>query len=89
MCARLCPLCLCPLLKICAYNMPPADIEGLRETFEAIDKDHSGTISLEELTNHLQVICVFVVFCPHYRKNRTASQTEVSCGGCCIVMLDG
>ncbi|CAM9242227.1 unnamed protein product [Ascophyllum nodosum] len=42
------------ILEICAYNMPPADIEGLRETFEAIDKDHSGTISLEELTNHLQ-----------------------------------
>ena len=35
--------------------MPPVDLEGLRETFEAIDKSHSGTISLEELTTHLQV----------------------------------
>ena len=35
--------------------MPPVDLEGLRETFEAIDKSHSGTISLEELTAHLQV----------------------------------
>lgn len=35
--------------------MPPAELEGLRETFEAIDRNHSGTISLEELTSHLQV----------------------------------
>ncbi len=37
--------------------MPPAELEGLRETFEAIDRNHSGTISLEELTSHLQVQC--------------------------------
>ncbi|CAM9562843.1 unnamed protein product, partial [Laminaria digitata] len=42
------------ILEVCAYNMPPVDLEGLRETFEAIDKSHSGTISLEELTIHLQ-----------------------------------
>lgn len=35
--------------------MPPGDLVGLRETFEAIDKNHSGSISLEELTSHLQV----------------------------------
>lgn len=35
--------------------MPPVELEGLRETFESIDKSHSGTISLEELTSHLQV----------------------------------
>lgn len=43
------------LLQVCAYKMPPVELEGLRQTFEAIDKDHSGSISLEELTNHLQV----------------------------------
>ena len=43
------------LLQVCAYNMPPVELEGLRETFESIDKSHSGTISLEELTSHLQV----------------------------------
>lgn len=35
--------------------MPPAELEGLRVTFEAIDKNHSGTVSLEELGSHLQV----------------------------------
>lgn len=35
--------------------MPPVELEGLRETFESIDKSNSGTISLEELTSHLQV----------------------------------
>ncbi|CAM9349713.1 unnamed protein product [Pylaiella littoralis] len=42
------------ILEVCAYNMAPAELEGLRETFEAIDRNHSGTISLEELTSHLQ-----------------------------------
>ncbi|CAM9740853.1 unnamed protein product [Scytosiphon promiscuus] len=42
------------ILEVCAYNMPPMELEGLRETFESIDKNHSGTISLEELTSHLQ-----------------------------------
>ena len=35
--------------------MPPSELEGLRATFETIDRNNSGTISLEELTNHLQV----------------------------------
>ena len=47
------------LLQVCAYNMPPVELEGLREIFESIDKSHSGTISLEELTSHLQVNTVF------------------------------
>lgn len=49
--------CLAMLLlsQVCAYNMPPAELEGLRVTFEAIDKNHSGTVSLEELGSHLQV----------------------------------
>ncbi|CAB1099385.1 unnamed protein product [Ectocarpus sp. CCAP 1310/34] len=42
------------LLEVCAYNMPPAELEGLRLTFEAIDKNHSGTVSLGELGTHLQ-----------------------------------
>lgn len=50
------PFRLAPPSQVCAYNMPPADLEGLRETFEAIDKTNSGAISLEELSSHLQVI---------------------------------
>lgn len=46
---------LASLSQVCAYNMPPVELEGLRETFESIDRNHSGTISLEELTSHLQV----------------------------------
>eukprot|EP00903_Cladosiphon_okamuranus_P012731 g11902.t1 len=42
------------ILEVCAYNMPPVELEALRETFESIDKSHSGTISLEELTSHIQ-----------------------------------
>ncbi|CAM9140192.1 unnamed protein product [Choristocarpus tenellus] len=34
--------------------MAPSDMAGLRETFESIDSDRSGSISLEELTRHLQ-----------------------------------
>lgn len=41
------------ILEVCASNTAPADLAGLRETFESIDKDNSGTISLEELTSHL------------------------------------
>ena len=54
--------------------MPPVDLEGLRETFEAIDKSHSGTISLEELTIHLQVIFFFECMTgppDHFQYSRT------------------
>ncbi|CAM9591447.1 unnamed protein product [Discosporangium mesarthrocarpum] len=42
------------ILEICAHNMAPRNMVGLRETFEMIDQDNSGTISLKELTSHLK-----------------------------------
>ncbi len=41
-------------MQVIASNLPPEEIEGLRELFRALDTDHSGTISFEELRDGLR-----------------------------------
>jgi calcium-dependent protein kinase len=41
-------------LKIIALNLPPAEIEGLRAMFAAMDKDGSGTVTADELAEGLK-----------------------------------
>eukprot|EP00210_Caulerpa_lentillifera_P002369 g2272.t2 len=36
-------------LQVIASNLPPEEIEGLRQLFESIDTDKSGTITVDEL----------------------------------------
>mmetsp|Transcript_54851 Transcript_54851/g.151182 ORF Transcript_54851/g.151182 Transcript_54851/m.151182 type:complete len:1189 (-) Transcript_54851:129-3695(-) len=38
-------------LKVIAFHMTPREIKGLRDLFVAIDQDHSGVVSFEELRN--------------------------------------
>lgn len=41
-------------LKVIAANLTDAEIKGLKELFKSFDKDHSGTISFQELTEGLK-----------------------------------
>jgi calcium-dependent protein kinase len=41
-------------LRLVASNLPPEEIRGLREMFEAIDADKSGTITADELRAALE-----------------------------------
>lgn len=41
-------------LKVIALNLPPAEIEGLKEMFAAMDADGSGTITADELREGLK-----------------------------------
>lgn len=42
-------------LKVIALNLPQAEIEGLKEMFVAMDKDGSGTITVDEMREGLKV----------------------------------
>eukprot|EP00798_Chlamydomonas_sp_ICE-L_P004948 gene4948-34724_t len=41
-------------LKVIARSLPPAELRGVREMFEAIDEDNSGTITVDELREGLR-----------------------------------
>ncbi|KIY98461.1 calcium-dependent protein kinase [Monoraphidium neglectum] len=41
-------------LKVIALNLPAAEIEGLKEMFAAMDKDGSGTITVDEMREGLK-----------------------------------
>lgn len=41
------------VLEVVAFSMPSATIEKLRETFQAIDTDRSGSISVQEMRDAL------------------------------------
>lgn len=41
------------VLEVVAFSLPSTTIERLRETFQAIDTDRSGTISVEEMRDAL------------------------------------
>ncbi len=43
-----------PSMQIIATNLPPAEIEGLKAMFKAMDKDGSGTITVEEMRDGLR-----------------------------------
>ncbi len=54
------------MLRRCARLMPESELVGLRRIFDSMDKDRSGTISLEELLGALR-----------RRGARTISEAEV------------
>jgi len=41
-------------LKIIAVNLPKEEIKGLQKMFQTIDKDGSGTITIDEFKNMLK-----------------------------------
>lgn len=47
------PHCLLSAVQFLAQHMSADEVQGLRELFESMDTDHSGTISLEELREGL------------------------------------
>jgi Ca2+-binding EF-hand superfamily protein len=42
------------ILNVAAHAMPTAELASLRETFEALDTNNSGTLSMDEFTRSLQ-----------------------------------
>lgn len=42
------------VVQFMAQNMSQDEVKGLKELFESMDTDHSGTISLDELRQGLQ-----------------------------------